>query len=496
MKLPALAFACLLLSLPVAETCAAEKGELSVATDKEIRPQSKTEAKLSIEGDTASIEYKIPAPADSYAYVLVNFPLLQKSPKVGSLHFEMRRTNGACQPGSVSISCANGKRAKIDFPEARGQSSNWESYEISVDDFPLAPYDIPEINRVSFGLATNRSKKPTPLISGTIEFKGVQLSESKVKPSIWIPDCSEFKKTPNDGLQGHAIWIYKESEAQLASIIEFNKSASVPIKTLFVHSGSIGRKKEEGRWSIEGFDPEKLKWFRDRAPKNVEIQMNVDSFDGRALSRLPAQEQETLAKLLAETVNSCPFADGVNADIEPYNSKLLPFFIRLKKDCLKKVGAALDNWDMPILKILDAPVLMGYDIGSNPEAFYRAALPKYKAFSRDCSYSGASYYIGIPLIATTMEFEYRESRKSRERLYSGYKMEDFIASGFKAFADAGIEKEPCFAGIAVWGLVDEAKKGVGAPSEEFGFYPQRISPSAFEKLQGLPSKASLNEKRD
>jgi hypothetical protein len=91
----------------------------------------------------------------------------------------------------------------------------------------------------------------------------------------------------------------------------------------------------------------------------------------------------------------------------------------------------------------------------------------------------------VPFVATTLEMEYSENRQTGEQKKSGYKMAQFIEASLAAFqANTKIPDDTYWGGVAVWGFIDEKKKGVGAPKAQWGYYPHQLDD---ERLQYLKS---------
>lgn len=458
---------------------------VQTSTDKEEWGTSRTTITLKEENGIVKAVYNVPVPEKKYAYATLNVPLKSlPDGKSKSIHFELKCSDGAKLPASASVISESGRKSKLDFARKGKASGEWKSFDISLDDFSLTPNDINALQRLNFTLGTVRPGDEA--LGGTVELRNVSVTDKKVEPMVEIPDYSFLAKNKLKNVaKGHSAWVYPQSEKQINKIIEYNKKAGVPISILYVYAGSVKLDKKTGEWTVSDIQPEKMKWFRDRLPANVEIQANIDSADGVKLSKASPEVQTALGKELAEKINDCPYIQGVHTDIEPYKTESLPFYIALKQYCKKPVGAALGDWDLHILRILDYPVLMGYDLANSPEGLYKTALRKYNSFAKDSSYVESYYSVGLPFIATMGEFEYEENRKTGARVYSGHKMNEFIDGAFRAFKECNVLEDKYFMGVSIWGFVDEGKKGVGIPSNETGFFPHIITEDCFEKLRTL-----------
>lgn len=458
---------------------------VQTSTDKEEWGVSKTTMSVTEENGVIKTVYNVPVPDKKYAYAAISVPLKSLADgKSKALHFELKCSNGATLPSNVVVISASGRKSKLDFAKNEKASLDWKKFDISLADFSLTPNDTNALERLSFSLGVNRAGGKE--LGGTVELRNIKVTDENIEPMIKIPDYSFLLKNKlRNVAKGHSAWVYPQSEKQINNIIEYNKKASVPISILYVYAGSVKLDKKTGEWTVSEIQPEKMKWFRDRLPGNIEIQANIDSADGVKLSKASPEVQTALGRDLAEKINDCPYVQGVHTDIEPYKTESLPFYIALKQYCKKPVGAALGDWDLHILRILDYPVLMGYDLANSPEGLYKTALKKYNSFAKDSSYAESYYSVGLPFIATMGEFEYEENRKTGERKYSGYKMNEFIDGAFRAFKECDMLNDKYFMGVSIWGFVDEGKKGVGIPSNEMGFFPHIITEDCFEKLRTL-----------
>ncbi|MEK6793220.1 MAG: hypothetical protein AABZ39_00465 [Spirochaetota bacterium] len=427
------------------------KSDITTFSDREEKKSSHTVIHAVLEDDLITATYAIPEHVElGYAYAGVAVKM--ESAGVHSLFFTMKRSANALQPASVTLRTKAGKRAKIDFSKLGSVTGEWQTFAVSLDDFILSDSER-DIDSVRFSLGVNSVKDDVSEAAGTVWIKDIALSDARTQSRSMVPEYGFLRDRKTAPVKrGHAAWIYEESDAHVARIRAWNKVSSVPIRILFVYAGSFTFTPEGGR--LSALRTQRLAWFREHLPAEVEVHANFDASAGKRLGTYPAEKQEALANLAADAVNADPSCAGIHFDIEPYVSEALPFYIAVKKYSTKPVSAAVAVWDRHLFAVLDYAVLMAYDIARSPDQFANAARARYETFAADAVAAGTTYFLGVPFVSTAMEYEYRENLKTGAREPSGYTMESFTRAAGDAYCTMKRPKSDTFyCGSAIWGFL-------------------------------------------
>lgn len=459
--------------------------DAAVFSDKDEKKASQTETGVKVNGEVLEASYRIiPGTEAGNSYAGFAYKVsLPEGKDFQSLRFELRISSGEAEPSSVTLTVGAAKRARIDLRRYGTVGKEWKSFHIALEDFGIEKDEVPKIRSFSVKIGGWEKGGPTGSeLAGKVALRNLQFSTDKATPKNIVMDYSFLaSKKMKNPRRGATAWIYGRSAEECERIKTYNKTANKPLVMLLVYAGSLDF--EKGAAKFTGLDQGVLQFYRDQLPPEVEVHANVDASAGKNLGLLSQEEQEGLAKKVALEINRLPAVDGLNVDIEPYVSEALPFYIYLKKYLEKPLGAALGAWDRHLLRVVDYPVLMNYDLATTPAKYREAAASRFQAFATDASAAGARYFLGVPFVATHNEYEYTESRKTGERKKTPYLMEEYVAAAHQAFLESSkIAKDPNYGGIAIWGFLDPKKKGVGAPSAEWGFFPDRIKPECWEYL--------------
>ncbi|MBL8993618.1 MAG: hypothetical protein JNM63_09775 [Spirochaetia bacterium] len=459
--------------------------DAAVFSDKDEKKGSQTEVGVKANGDILETSYRIvPGTEAGNAYAGFAFKVaLPEGKDFQSVRFDLRISSGDADPTSVTLTIGQAKRARIDLRKYGTVVTEWKNFHIALEDFGVEKDEVPRIRSFAVKIAGWEKGGPMPAeLSGRVALKNLQFSTDKAAPKNAVMDysflASKKLRNPKRGATG---WIYGRSLEECERIKAWNKNSSKPVSMLLVYAGSLDF--EKGGAKFTGLDSGVLQFYRDQLPPEVEVHANVDASAGKNLGLLSREEQESLAKKVALEINRLACVDGLNVDIEPYVSEALPFYIYLKKYLEKPLGAALGAWDRHLLRVVDYPVLMNYDLALTPAKYREVAGSRFQAFAADASAAGARYFLGVPFVATHNEYEYTESRKTGERKKTPYLMEEYVAAAHQAFLEyPKIAQDPNYGGVAIWGFLDPKKKGVGAPSAEWGYFPDRIKPECWEYL--------------
>ncbi|HEX4150554.1 MAG TPA: hypothetical protein VHY20_16265 [Pirellulales bacterium] len=462
----------------------AQQREVSVFSDRDEIKGSRTQIKAGVQDGVIEAIFQLdPQPEAGWTYAGIAIQLAGPiAADARSLRFEMRSDGKTGQPSTVTLQTGDGKRFRVDLRKYGEVEPRWTTFAIPLQDFRLDAAALGQLSSLNFKLAGTDKDEPRESLGGTISLRKIAFAGSPADSRAGLPDLSFLdSKKVKQYARGHAAWIYQESEADVARIVEYNKHAAIPIRMLLVYAGSLEFTPKGP--VLSPLKTKRLAWFRSRLPADVEIHANIDSADGQQLADRSPAELERLAKQLADQANQLTSLQGLHVDLEPYLPDAAAFYIHLKKYLNKPFGAAVADWDPVLLKVLDYAVLMAYDLGRTPEAFGRSAAARYQAFAQDARAAKTFYFLGVPFVATTLEYEYSRDRRTSQQQSSGFHMEDYVAASLKAFRDhSAAIQGPYFGGIAVWGFLEERKGGVGGPNSRVGRYPQQISSSAWSML--------------
>jgi len=471
---------------PALILCAAlwalERGDLSTFSDGEEAKTSLTTIQVDLAGEVVTARFRVPDhPAIGYAYAGIQVAL-GSAEGMRSLGFQWRRSAEAPAPKQLTLRTRDGKRLKLDLAPYGAPGPAWTAVGISFDDFGLSPFDASNLSSASFTLASHTVKDAIPLQEGTVEFRRLAWSAAPVPGRVSRPEFASLLGKKKALPPGHSAWIYDPSEAHVARLRAYNQSHPVPIRHLFVYAGSISWG-ADGKAALSALKGERLAWFQGRLP-GMQIWANIDALDAKKLGAQPWAEQERLAREIAAAVDGLEAAAGAHFDVEPYDGAQFPFYAAMKRLSSKPVSAAFGSWDFPVLQVVDLPVLMAYDLAKAPKAYGEAFARLARPFIADCAAAGTTGLLGLPFAAAMMEYEYREHRTSGAREKAPYVMEDFLSAALAVFdGDPGMRRSPGYAGVSVWALPTEGKKGIGPPRSEWGYYPNTLKEGCLDLLE-------------
>lgn len=404
---------------------------------------------------------------------------------MNSVLFEVRKSKGAPNPEGLSLSTGGRRRFRLSGELLGPLGETWKAVEISIEDFKVPASEIENLRSIGFTVVKLKGSDLGDGQEGTFEIRGLRLSAKAIPPKRPSPSLAGLPPRLTAGPHGHGAWIYRPSSNHVAAVLAYNQKAPVPVRHLFVYAGSLNFGAQSG--TVESVKESSLKFFRASLGPSVQIHANFDAGDGARLGSYPEKEQVRLAETLAALVNDSPDAQGLHLDIEPYVAEALPFYVALKKASKKPLSAAVAQWDENLMKVLDFVVLMGYDLAPKPIDFGARLAPVVASFARDARATQTPFMVGLPFIATTVEYEFRKNRKTGAVENSGFTAASFRSEAYaalKALPDLG--KDAFYQGVAVWGFIEETKAGVGPLRNEWGTYPTQISPEAWRHLSEFP----------
>ena len=129
------------------------------------------------------------------------------------------------------------------------------------------------------------------------------------------------------------------------------------------------------------------------------------------------------------------------------------------------------------MQLCDLPVLMGYDSGTSPEAYGKTVTLLFQDFAAAAAANQTNFMIGLPFIATHLEYEYKISRQSGTREETGFSMAAYLSEGLKVIEE--IKSADGFVGVCIWAGLGGP---IGGKTEAYRWYPYEISEQNWEML--------------
>lgn len=187
---------------------------------------------------------------------------------------------------------------------------------------------------------------------------------------------------------------------------------------------------------------------------------------------------------LARAVDGEPGLAGLHLDLEPHSGDLHAFYAAFKRHSPKPLSAAMGEWGEDTFRYLDLPVLMGYDLAKTPEEFRKAAVRLYGRFMTDVRAAHATALIGIPAIATHMEYEGISDTADGPVTPTGYRMADFIERALEAVHETAPREDPACLGVSIWAF--STPGGLHNAGDTQWFHPTDIPDSLLMRLAADP----------
>lgn len=452
-------------------------GKLSVYSDRNEKATSGTTVEMKQEDGVLSVSFHVPEhPALRYSYAGFGVAL-PKTPGFApqTLEMDLRKTAEAPQPFGLTVRTSTGKSYRREIAGYGQVTEDWRTIRIPLSDLAVPEDERANINAIRMTVASHNVKDDIPLQAGTLFLRNLRLTDRAAEGVVKVPDYRAIlaARKPVTRPPGHAAWLYGTDENYLKQIAGFNAASAVPINLLFVSTASLSFKA-----SGAGVTPfkEDLRWYLDRKPEGVEVHAMIAG-DGRELGRLSFADQEKLAETIARQVNETEGLDGIHFDIEPYVIEDLPFYVAIKRSCTKPMSVALNKWDEHILWVADFPVVMAYGKNKDPKAYAESALSMIRAFADDSVKAQRTFYAGVVLAHTNLEYEYEEHAATGQRTYTGFKMEDYT----RAILDrlAAEPKSAWYGGVSVWAFMPEKSQ----THREWMKRPRAVKPECLEQLR-------------
>lgn len=440
--------------------------QLGLFSDKEESAPSETTIRMTRGGHGSIVlDYSIPPnPQLGYEYAGISFVLTRNDISAyRSLIFDVR-SDGKSDISTLQAVTSGKKRNDIAFSRFGRTVKEWRTYSISLAEFEGISSDAwANMNRFAFLFS-----KP----GGRIQLSNVRLSDA-VTPvtSIFNPRFATIMKPIRRSVpKATMAWIYDLDSYEPEDVRPFMaRNGRRPI--LLTYAGSV-----DDRFISRQPDMDKMKKW---VSAGFEIHAMIDGSNGEEFSKAADLEYESVAKLIAGFLKKNPVFKGVHFDIEPHMAKhsLLIALVRNEVPDLL-VSAAVGRWDSHLMGVCDFVVLMGYDLKSTPSAFTGKARQLYSDFAKDCENSSTPFFIGVPAIATHMEYESMGQIGQIDMKDSGYQMEDFLKPALEVAASSNTAGLSFYRGISIWALLDEP---VGAPGGK-AICPFRLKPAVVNLL--------------
>lgn len=291
------------------------------------------------------------------------------------------------------------------------------------------------------------------------------------------------KNTQNPASKGIGAWIYGKSMRYVNEINSYNKSIKNPekkIRYLFCYAGSV----ESG--NLVGYDSTIVPYYKERLPK-CDVYPNIDGYP--SIKGLSDEQIQSLAKQIADKINSDKAIAGLHLDIEPYEPTQLQLMEDFKKYSSKPVNLSVSKesqLDSKLFQLTNFVVLMNYDF--SPDA------SRYTSIAKDAienTLGAANKYhgkvmIGLPFIATHHEYQYMVKKTDiHDRKESGCTMSDYLMGGLKDCKEITRKLgDGNFVGISIWAFLPEEEPVGSYPKSGLNwYYPVSIGLSEWQELK-------------
>jgi len=455
-----------------------ETARVTLATDRAEKASSETTADLEAGSGMVSVRYRVPEHhALRYAYVALNLTLPEAVGQgMPTLEFDARIDPGSAQPFAFAVRTGAGRTYRRDFKGYPALTPDWQTYRIPLSDLSVPEYDRSGVSFIQITVASHSLRDDIDLQEGRIQLRNLRLSTAPAEGILQLPDYrAQLAGRPRfSRARGHAAWVYSIEPRFLDEIRAFNATSPVRIDMLFV--GTTYLSVEDGKPKVSAFSPD-LAWYIEHAPPGVEVHAMVASGQGRPLAACTPEAQAELARELATLAHAVPGLAGMHFDVEPYVVDALPFYIAFKEAYDKPVSAALDRWDGHVLWVIDYAVVMAYGKARTPERYASGAERMIRDFGADAARAGRSYFPGIAMAQTNLEYEVEINAKTGERTESGAQMEDFTRAVLRRLGD--LPADPHLGGLAFWAFMPEQTRIFA----DFPKFPRHIKPECFDAVR-------------
>ncbi len=288
--------------------------------------------------------------------------------------------------------------------------------------------------------------------------------------------------------KGNSAWLYGKDQKWVAQIKSYNAhSSNNQIKYLFPEAGII-HIDSNTQSLLMTYDPSVTKFYKQNL-KNVKIIPDLSFWVANTnFKTWPVKKYQEAANKIAKKINDDPNADGVFLDLESYQSTLLPFYRALVKDMeghhkilsvIVRPGQENQEW-FQALGNNAFVVLYGYDLHHSednllpvsPGIYQQRLAVAVTHFMQIAKESHIHVMCGIPLIATTYEWEHKIT--SQGKIKSDYHQIDYFKAALKINDQIS---SPLYLGFSIWAFVSGKKfqtyLPIGISREEWGMLNTR-----------------------
>ncbi len=278
---------------------------------------------------------------------------------------------------------------------------------------------------------------------------------------------------------GHAIWVYESSDDIVAEINAFNRQSPVGIRYVFVYAGTIS--------DAITFTDDALTFYSQSLP-DLDIYPTIDGVD-HEFGELTTSERQDIVNDIAKRYDGDDRVAGIHVDLEPFSEACVVWYNAITTAMSKPLSAALYRWNDKALSLIDLPVLMAYDIGASPDAYGRGAGDLIDRFAAGCRQAKRPFVVGLPFVATHVEYEYRIAVADDARESTGHTMNAYLRRGLDCL-ESGNACSQC-TGIGIWGGLTGP---IGGKSEPWRWHPYRISSENWTLLESF-SRGMIGRKK-
>ncbi len=219
----------------------------------------------------------------------------------------------------------------------------------------------------------------------------------------------------------------------------------------------------------------------------------------RAMAKAGKGEWERIAQEIAAKLESDKRISGVLFDIKPHESMLHFMYASVKKLTRKPVMAVggerltFKYVDVGVFKCFDFPSLGEDPLEPGPERNPLAAtIPDIRIYAgnvdsgagqflKNARANGGKALIGIPLIATSHEYESVAKSAGGEKIQSGLRMDMYIGNAVGWVEHAVQVNDDAFLGLAIWAIHPEG--GVHRSGDKSWYFPSVLSEEQWQRLK-------------
>ena len=283
--------------------------------------------------------------------------------------------------------------------------------------------------------------------------------------------------------KGIGAWIYGQSMRFVNEINAYNKSIKNPdmkIRYLFCYAGSV----ESG--TLVGYDSTIVPYYKQKLP-DCRVYPNIDGYP--SINGLSKEQIQSLARQIADKINSDDAIAGLHLDIEPYEPTQLELMEEFKKYSSKPVNLSVSRealLDPKLFQLTNFVVLMNYDFSPDPAKYTSIAQDAIENILEAANQYTGKVMIGLPFIATHHEYQYMVKKTNiRDRKESGFTMADYLAGGLKDCKRATRKLgQRNFVGISIWAFLPEEEPVGSYPKSGLNwYYPVSIGLSEWQQLK-------------